>query len=220
MSDSGIQKQSGRNGVYCLGVLASGGGTNLQAILDRSDSGRLPARVAVLIGNNSRSGAIARARRAGVPTFHLSGLTHPKPRDLDRAIAATLNSHGVDLVVLAGYMKKIGPVTLKNYKDRIVNMHPALLPAFGGKGMYGHRVHEAVVRSGVAVSGATVHLVDSEYDTGPIVLQRRVRVAPEETPDSLARKVLVVEHELYAEAIGLFAEGRISVDGGEVRILN
>jgi phosphoribosylglycinamide formyltransferase-1 len=210
----------GRNAVYCLGVLASGGGTNLQALLDRSVSGRLPARVGVVIGNNSRSGALARARLAGIPAFHLSGVTHPRPGALDRAIAATLRSHGVDLVVLAGYLKKLGPVTLESYKDRIVNIHPALLPAFGGKGMYGHRVHEAVVRSGVGVSGATVHLVDGEYDTGPVILQRRVRVAPEDSPDSLARKVLAVEYELYAEAIGLFAEGRINVHGREARILN
>ena len=210
----------GRNDVYCLGVLASGGGTNLQAILDRSASGRLPARVGVVIGNNSQSGALTHARRAGVPVFHLSGWTHPKPGVLDRSIAETLRSHGVDLVVLAGYMKKLGPVTLKVYRDRILNIHPALLPAFGGKGMYGRRIHEAVVRSGAAISGATVHLVDEEYDTGPIILQRRVRVAPEDTPDSLARKVLAVEHELYAEAIGLFAEGKIRVDGREVRILN
>jgi phosphoribosylglycinamide formyltransferase-1 len=210
----------GRNAVYCLGVLASGGGTNLQALLDRSVSGRLPARVGVVIGNNSRSGALARARLAGIPAFHLSGVTHPRPGALDRAIAETLRSHGIDLVVLAGYLKKLGPVTLKNYKDRIVNIHPALLPAFGGKGMYGHRVHEAVVRSGVGVSGATVHLVDGEYDTGPVILQRRVRVAPEDSPDSLARKVLAVEYELYAEAIGLFAEGRINVHGREVRIPN
>ena len=211
---------SGRNAVYRLGVLASGGGTNLQAILDRSASGRLPAHVGVVIGNNSRSGALARARRAGIPACHLSGRTHPQPGALDRAITDTLGSHGVDLVVLAGYMKKLGPVTLENFKDRIINMHPALLPAFGGRGMFGDRVHEAVVRSGADVSGATVHLVDGDYDTGPVILQRSVRVAPEETPESLARKVLAVEHELFSEVIGLFAEGRISVDGRKVRILN
>lgn len=106
------------------------------------------------------------------------------------------------------------------YRNRIVNIHPALLPAFGGKGMYGQHVHKAVVRSGAQVSGATVHLVDEEYDTGPIILQRRVRVSPEDTPDSLAGRVLAVEHELYAEAIRLFAEGRVRVDGRRVRILN
>ena len=117
-------------------------------------------------------------------------------------------------------MKKLGPATLESYRNRIVNIHPALLPAFGGKGMFGKRVHEAVVQSGAQVSGATVHLVDEEYDTGPIILQRRIRVAPEDTPDSLAGKVLAVEHELYAEAIRLFAEGKIRVDGRNVRILN
>lgn len=211
---------SGRNAAYRLGVLASGGGTNLQAIIDRSASGRLPAHVGVVIGNNSRSGAFARARRAGIPAFHLSGRTHPQPGALDRAIAETLRSHGVNLVVLVGYMKKLGPVTLENFRDRIINIHPALLPAFGGKGMYGDLVHEAVVRSGVEVSGATVHFVDGDYDTGPVILQRSIRVQPEETPDSLARKVLAVEHELLSEVIGLFAEGKISVDGREVRILN
>lgn len=220
VSQCGRANLSERNAVYCLGVLASGGGTNLQAILDRCASGRLPARVGVVIGNNSRSGALARARRAGVPAIHLSGRTHPRPGSLDRAVAETLGSYGVDLVVLAGYMKKLGPVTLEMYKNRIVNIHPALLPAFGGKGMYGQHVHRAVVRSGAQVSGATVHLVDEEYDTGPIILQRRIRVAPEDTPDSLAGRVLAVEHELYAEAIRLFSEGRIRVDGRKVRILN
>ncbi|MDE2889688.1 MAG: phosphoribosylglycinamide formyltransferase [Gemmatimonadota bacterium] len=211
---------TGRNAVYCLGVLASGGGTNLQAILNRAAAGRLPVRVGVVIGNNSRSGALARARRAGIPAIHLSGRTHPRPGSLDRAIAETLRTHGVELVVLAGYMKKLGPATLEMYRNRIVNIHPALLPAFGGKGMYGERVHEAVVRSGAQVSGATVHLVDEEYDTGPIVLQQKVRVTPDDTSKSLAGKVLAVEHELYAEAIRLFAEGRIRVDGRKVRILN
>lgn len=219
VSDRGTVNLSGRNAAYRLGVLVSGGGTNLQAIIDRSASGRLPARVGVVIGNNSRSRAFARARRAGIPAFHLSGRTHPQPGALDRAIAETLRSHGVDLVVLAGYMKKLGPVTLGNFKDRIINIHPALLPAFGGKGMYGNRVHEAVVRSGAEVSGATVHLVDGDYDTGPVILRRSVRVEPEETPESLARKVLAVEHELFSEVIGLFAEGKISVDGREVRVL-
>ncbi len=220
MSQCGAAIPTGRNAVYCLGVLASGGGTNLQAILNRAAAGRLPARVGVVIGNNSRSGALARARRAGIPAIHLSGRTHPKPGSLDRAIAETLWTHGVDLVVLAGYMKKLGPATLEMYRNRIVNIHPALLPAFGGKGMYGERVHEAVVRSGAQVSGATVHLVDEEYDTGPIVLQQKIHVTPDDTSESLAGKVLAVEHELYAEAIRLFAEGRIRVDGRTVRILN
>lgn len=209
---------SDQTAAYRLGVLASGGGTNLQAILDRCASGQLPARVAVVISNNSGSGALARARRAGVPTFHLSGYTHPAPGALDRAIADTLNAHGVDLVVLAGYMKKLGPVTLGAYPNRILNIHPALLPAFGGRGMYGLRVHEAVIESGAKVTGATVHLVDEEYDRGPVVAQRAVPVSPEDTPESLAERVLEVEHALYAEVIRLFAEGRVAVNGRRVEI--
>ena len=220
MSQRGTAVPTGRNAVYCLGVLASGEGTNLQAILNRSAAGRLPARVGVVIGNNSESGALARARRAGVPAVHLSGRTHPRPGSLDRAVAETLMSYGVNLVVLAGYMKKLGPATLEMFRNRIVNIHPALLPAFGGRGMFGQRVHDAVIRSGAQVSGATVHLVDEEYDTGPIILQRRIRVAPGDTPDTLADRVLCVEHELYAEAIRLFADGRIRVDGRKVEILN
>ena len=210
---------SEKTGVFRLGALASGGGTNLQAIMDRCASGDLPARMAVVIGNNSGSGALERARRAGVPTCHLSGRTHPDPQALDRAIAEVFQSYGVDLVVLGGYMKKLGPVTLQAYPNRILNIHPALLPAFGGKGMYGLRVHQAVIESGAWISGVTVHLADEEYDHGPIVAQEAVRVGPDDTPESLAARVLEVEHRLYWEVVRLFAEGRVAVEGRRVRIL-
>lgn len=210
---------SEKTGVFRLGALASGGGTNLQAIMDRCASGDLPARMAVVISNNSGSGALERARRAGVPTCHLSGRTHPDPQALDRAIAEVFQSYGVDLVVLGGYMKKLGPVTLQAYPNRILNIHPALLPAFGGKGMYGLRVHQAVIESGAWISGVTVHLADEEYDHGPIVAQEAVRVGPDDTPESLAARVLEVEHRLYWEVVRLFAEGRVAVEGRRVRIL-
>ncbi len=210
---------SEKTGVFRLGALASGGGTNLQAIMDRCASGDLPARMAVVISNNSGSGALERARRAGVPTCHLSGRTHPDPQALDRAIAEVFQSYGVDLVVLGGYMKKLGPVTLQAYPNRILNIHPALLPAFGGKGMYGLRVHQAVIESGAWISGVTVHLADEEYDHGPIVAQEAVRVGPDDTPESLAVRVLEVEHRLYWEVVRLFAEGRVAVEGRRVRIL-
>ena len=210
---------SEKTGVFRLGALASGGGTNLQAIMDRCASGDLPARMAVVISNNSGSGALERARRAGVPTCHLSGRTHPDPQALDRAIAEVFQSYGVDLVVLGGYMKKLGPVTLRAYSNRILNIHPALLPAFGGKGMYGLRVHQAVIESGAWISGVTVHLADEEYDHGPIVAQEAVRVGPDDTPESLAARVLEVEHRLYWEVVRLFAERRVAVEGRRVRIL-
>ena len=204
---------------FCLGVLASGGGTNLQAILDRKASGELPARVGVVIGNNSRSKALDRARRAGIPLLHLSSRTHPKPEALDRAIVEALQGHQVDLVVLAGYTKKLGPEVLETYANRIVNVHPALLPAFGGKGMFGLRVHEAVIKSGAEVTGVSVHIVDEEYDHGPVVAQETIKVEPEDTPESLAARVLEVEHRFYPEVIRWFAEGRVDVAGGEVRVL-
>ncbi len=204
---------------FRLGVLASGGGTNMQAILDRCRSGELPARVSVVVGNNSRSGALERARRANIPVFHLSGRTHPEAEQLDRGIMNVLRSHGVDLVLLAGYMKKIGPLLLETYCSRILNVHPGLLPAFGGTGMYGLRVHQAVIESGARVSGVTVHLVDGEYDQGPIVAQEVVRVDPEDTPESLSEKVLEIEHRLYPAVVRLFAEGRVRVEGRKVKIL-
>ena len=204
--------------VFRLGALASGGGTNLQAVIDRCASGELPAQVAIVISNNSGSGALERARRAGIPSCHLSGKTHPDPDALDRAIAGALTSHGVDLVLLSGYMKKLGPATLRSYRDRVLNIHPALLPAFGGEGMYGLRVHQAVIDSGVRVTGVTVHLADGAYDEGPIVVQDTVRVMQDDTPESLAARVLETEHSLYSEAVRLFAEGKVSVEGRRVRI--
>ena len=206
-------------GAFCLGALASGGGTNLQAILDRCASGELPARVGVVISNNSDAGALERARRAGVPTVHLSSKTHPDPDALDRAITDVLQSHGVNLVLLAGYMKKLGAALVQAFPNRILNIHPALLPAFGGEGMYGLRVHRAVIESGARITGVTVHLADEEYDHGPIVDQEAVRVDQDDTPESLAARVLEVEHHLYSAVIRLFAEGRVDVDGRRVRIL-
>ena len=180
-----------------LGVLASHGGTNLQAIIDSCRSGAIDAKVRVVISNNSRSLALERARSATIPASHLSGSTHPDPDDLDEAIADTLRRHGVQVVALAGYMKMLGPRTLGAYRNRILNVHPALLPKFGGHGMYGERVHAAVLASGDSVSGVTVHLVDEKYDHGPVVAQAEVPVLPGDTPDTLAARVLEQEHILY-----------------------
>ena len=195
-----------------IGVLASGRGSNLQAIMDASGQGRLSATVGVVISNNSRSGALKRARDAGVRALHLSGHTHPDPVQLDEAICATLREHGCQWVALAGYMKRLGPLTLREYEGRIVNVHPALLPRHGGQGMYGERVHESVLASGDQVSGVTVHLVGSEYDRGQILAQRQVPVYPDDTVEGLAERVLAVEHELYVETLDALVKGRIQVD--------
>ena len=191
-----------------LGFLASHGGSNMQAILDACRAGRLDALPRVAISNNSESGALQRAQREGVPAFHVSGATHPGGTE-DAAILRLLRAHGVDTVLLAGYMKKLGPLVLDAYRGRILNIHPALLPKYGGQGMYGMRVHEAVLAASEQVSGATVHLVDALYDHGPILAQREVPVEPSDSPASLAARVLVQEHTLYVETLQRIAAGEI-----------
>lgn len=195
-----------------LGFLASHGGSNMQAIIDACKSGRLDAKPCVVISNNSGAMALQRAKNEGIPHYHISGATHPGPQE-DEEICRVLRRHGVDTVVLAGYMKMLGPATLGVYRGRILNIHPALLPKFGGKGMYGKRVHEAVLAAGETVTGVTIHIVDEHYDTGPIIAQCQVPVLPGDTADSLAERVLKHEHILYAETLQKIADGRIVLQG-------
>ena len=194
-----------------LGFLASGRGSNLQSILQACRDGRLRAIPTVVVSNNENSGALALARQEALPAFHLSARTHPDPVKLDEAITAALQKHGVDLVVLAGYMKKIGPVTLQAYRHRILNIHPALLPKHGGRGMYGVAVHEAVIRSGDKETGVTVHVVDDDYDSGVILAQVRVPVIKGDTAASLADRVLQQEHILYVEVLRGIIDGTIKL---------
>lgn len=194
-----------------LGLLASHRGTTAQAILDACGEGRLAAVPALLISNNSGSGAAQRAQRAKVPFLHLSGVTHPDPDALDRAMLGALREHRVEWVVLAGYLKKIGPRTLQGYRGRILNTHPALLPRFGGPGMYGMRVHEAVLAAGERETGVTVHLVDESYDTGPVVAQCSVPVLPGDSPESLAERVMTREREFLIETLAAVLDKRLPV---------
>ena len=194
-----------------LGFLASGSGTNMQAILDACRDGRLPAKPVAVIGNNSRSRALERARRQGIPAFHLSGRTHPDPDALDAAIASVLGRCGADLVCLAGYMKLVGPRTLRAFEGRVLNIHPALLPKYGGRGFYGRAVHEAGLASGDTESGATVHLVDGLYDHGPVLAQARVPVLGGDTPETLAARVLEQEHHLFSDTLRRIAAGEINL---------
>jgi phosphoribosylglycinamide formyltransferase-1 len=191
-----------------LGFLASHGGSNMQAIIDACKDGRLDGKPCVVISNNSDSMALQRARNEGIPGYHISGVTHPGSAE-DEEILRVLKRHGADTVILAGYMKKLGDITLKAYRGRILNIHPALLPKFGGKGMYGKRVHEAVLAAGEKVTGVTIHLVDEHYDAGPIINQCRVPVLPEDTADSLSQRVLQHEHRLYVETLQMITDGRI-----------
>jgi phosphoribosylglycinamide formyltransferase 1 len=190
-----------------VGVIASHEGSLLQAVLDACDAGEIEGVVAVVISNNSNSGALRRARVAAVPAVHLSGVTHPDADNLDRAIAGTLSDHRVDWVLLAGYMKKLGPFTLAAYRGRIVNTHPALLPHFGGPGFYGRRVHEAVLAAGDPESGATVHLVNDEYDSGPVVAQVRVPITQGITVEQLEDRVKHAERRLLVDVLAALARG-------------
>jgi len=194
-----------------LGFLASGAGTTFQAILGACQSGAIPARPALLISNNRKAGALERARRAGVPTAVLNATRLPDPQALDAAIRDALKAAGAEWVALAGYMKKVGPKVLAAYPGRILNIHPALLPKFGGRGMYGRRVHEAVLAAGETETGATVHIADDRYDEGPILAQAKVPVHPEDTPETLQQRVQALERRLYPETIGKLARGEIAL---------
>ena len=194
-----------------LGFLASGRGSNMLAIIDNCKAGELAAEPTVVISNNADAGSLEYAREAGIPAFHLSVDTHADPSRLDDKITNTLKSHEVDWLILAGYMKKIGPRLLDEFQGKILNIHPSLLPRHGGQGMYGIHVHESVLASGDNETGVTIHLVDGEYDQGRILAQSSVTVEKDDTPESLAARVLKVEHELYSNTLREIIEGRISL---------
>jgi phosphoribosylglycinamide formyltransferase 1 len=197
-----------------LGFFASGRGTNMQAVLDACKSGYLNAKPCLVISNNSDSEALSRARREGIPACHFSSKTHPEPAQLDRAILSALQQHQVELIVLAGYMKKLGEKTLSAYQGGVINIHPALLPKYGGAGMYGMHVHEAVIAAGDRESGVTIHLVDREYDHGSILAQCQVPVLPGDTAESLAARVLEREHTFLVETLKRIVDGEIALPVG------
>lgn len=196
-----------------IGVLASHEGTTLQAILDACAAQRINARVVVVISNNSDSGALRRARSAQADAVHYSSKTHPAATELDLALSGALAERQIDVVMLAGYMKKLGPVLLDRYRGRILNTHPALLPKHGGHGMYGMRVHEAVLRAGETESGCSVHLVDAEYDNGRVLAQARVPVETSDAPETLAARVQECERRLVVVVLGQIAAGELTLDG-------
>ncbi|MFC1543828.1 phosphoribosylglycinamide formyltransferase [Gemmatimonadota bacterium] len=197
-----------------LAVLASGGGTNLQAILDAIAEGRLDSEVVLVASNREGAGALDRARNSGVRAEWVQ-----PGDDYNDLLLALLEEVEPDLVVLAGYLKLISVEMVRRFTGAMLNIHPALLPAFGGKGMYGIHVHEAVLERGVRVTGVTVHVVDEEYDRGPIVAQIPVPVLEGDTPERLQKRVLVQEHRLYAAVLQWFAEGRVKLDGRRVTLL-
>jgi formyltetrahydrofolate-dependent phosphoribosylglycinamide formyltransferase len=198
-----------------LGVLLSGGGRTLENILDQIREGKLPAEVAVVIASRPGIRGIEIGKAAGVPTHLVRPKEYPTVEAYSDAMVKLLDDARVDLILLAGFLSYW--IIPQRYLGRVMNIHPALLPSFGGKGMYGHHVHEAVLARGCKVSGCTVHFVNNAYDEGPIILQRAVPAYAEDTPDDLAARVFEQECIAYPEAIRLFAEGRLHVEGGVVR---
>lgn len=184
-----------------IGFMASHGGSNMQAVLDAINDGRLLASPNVLISNNSKSKAIERAELQGMPYYHISQATHPDNDDLDLAILTTLKDHMVEYILLVGYMKKLGAKTLNEYRGKIINIHPSILPKYGGKGMYGRAVHEEVLKNNEQETGVTIHLVDEEYDTGRIINQCRIPVLPDDNVQTLSERVIKKEHELLIETL-------------------
>jgi phosphoribosylglycinamide formyltransferase-1 len=199
--------------VVRLGILASHEGTTLQSVLDACAAGTIPCRVVVVISNNREARALERARAGAVPALHLSSETHPDPAALDTAICQALLEAGVELVLLAGYMKRIGPHMIARFRGRILNTHPALLPKFGGQGMYGLHVHRAVLAAGEKVTGPSIHLVTEEYDAGPVIAQREVAVHQGDTPETLALRVQECERILLVETLGSIAHGHLRLPG-------
>ena len=199
-------------GRISLGILASHGGSNLQAIMDACDNGLLKANVAVVVSNNSGSLALRRARKSGIPAYHLSSSTHSDDGDLDVAIKNILKKYNVDLIILAGYMKKIGPSVLRTFRNRVINSHPALLPKYGGKGMYGDRVHKAVVEAKSMETGISIHLVDEDYDHGSIISQKIMAVDSAEGVEFVKKKVQKHEHRFWVTTLNKIQKGEIDLD--------
>lgn len=219
MTDPRASGRPDRTGLR-IGVLVSGTGTNLQAILDACARGEIAGAVALVVSSSAKAFAVERARQAGVPAVVLTPKQFGDRASYDARLMELLRGAQIDLVCLAGFLRILTPAFIGQFPGRIMNIHPALLPAFGGPGMFGARVHEAVLASGVKVSGCTVHFADETPDGGPIILQAAVPVRDNDTAETLAARIAVEEHRLYPAAIRLFAEGRLHIQGRRVHIVD
>ncbi len=202
-----------------LAVMVSGGGTDLQSVIDGVEDGRIPAEIVVVIASKPGIYALERARKAGIPGIVICKKEYADEEAFFEANLAALRQYGAEGVVLAGYLSILGKRMIEAFPNKIINIHPSLIPSFCGKGYYGLKVHKAALEYGVKVSGATVHFVDEGADTGPIIAQRSVPVLPGDTPEMLQQRVLEVEHEILPEAVALFCQDRLEVQGRRVSIL-
>jgi phosphoribosylglycinamide formyltransferase-1 len=194
-----------------IGFLASHGGSSMRAIVDAIATGALAGTARIVISNNTDSPALQFARARKIPTRHISATSAGSEDAADRAICEALTSAGADWVVLSGYLRKLGPLTLRTFERRILNIHPALLPKFGGKGMFGRHIHAAVLAAGERVSGITIHHVDGEYDHGAIIAQREVPVLPGDTVETLQQRIMAAEPPFFVETLQAIAAGQLKV---------
>ena len=204
-----------------VAVLVSGGGTNLQALLDADAEGMFPqARIVLVVSNRKKAYALERAKNAGIPAVYLPTVRYESSEAYGMALRDLLIEQKIDLIVLAGFLVVLDKCLVEAFQNRIINIHPSLIPSFCGDGYYGLKVHEEALKRGVKVTGATVHFVDSGTDTGPIILQKAVEIAPNDTPESLQLRVMQqAEWKLLPEAVRLFSEGKLSVEGKICRII-
>ena len=202
-----------------IAVFVSGGGSNFLAIHHQIKQGKIPGEIVLVISNNPNCGAIEYANENSISHVIINETRYPNPHNRDEFLIETCLKAEIDLICLAGYMKMLPPAFVKQYENKILNIHPGLLPEYGGKGYFGMRVHEAVINSGKRESGATVHFVDEIYDHGPIILQKKVEVLETDTAESLAERILKLEHELYPEVVKAFCENKIIMENNIPKIL-
>jgi len=195
-----------------LGFFTSHNGSNMQAVIDSCKDGVLNATPVIVISNNGDAGAVEKAKKEKIPYYVLNTKSHPSSDDLDNAMLDALLRHETELIILAGYMKKIGEIILNTFRGKIINIHPALLPKYGGKGMYGLNVHEAVLKAEEKETGVTIHIIDEDYDTGPIVAQTSLSIMESDNVESLSKRVLEREHSFLVETIGKIDSGEIDLE--------
>lgn len=202
-----------------IAVLASGGGTNFQAIIDGCNSGKINGRISLLIYNRKDAYAKERAEKSDIPSVYINRIAVGGIENMQTKVYEALAYAKVDIIVLAGYLEKLGADVVKKWNNKIINTHPALIPMFCGKGFYGKRVHQSVIEKGVKISGCTIHLVDANYDTGPIIMQYRVKVEQDDTPETLAKRILPHEHDCLVKSIALICDNKLLVENGKVKII-
>ncbi|WP_129595947.1 phosphoribosylglycinamide formyltransferase [Anaerophilus nitritogenes] len=201
-----------------IAAFVSGGGTNLQALIDEIEKKNINGKIQLILSNNENAYAIKRGEKHGIESIYIGKKNFSDINERNGKIIEILQEKNIDLIILAGYMSIIDKKLVRLYKNRIINIHPSLIPSFCGKGFYGKKVHEGVLEYGVKVTGATVHFVDEGTDTGPVILQKSVIVKEDDTIDSLSERVLKVEHEILPLAVKYFCEGKIKVEGRKVKI--